>query len=874
MRPGAPNFPNCCSDRPMLMALVFGLLVAIGSFAADALASWPWLKWLAPAGLAALLYYLDCRYRRPPTPQAVEAATPPELTRSERLHRITLLYACLTETNQAIVRCQDKNTLLPEICRAFVDKAETLGALIYLWQGQSATSGIGAEVLDRLTKRGPEEFDTILNQLRNGETIVFNQFTPDSPAWTEVFAPLGAHSLAAYPMRQGDEIVGVLAVYAADVGWFDQEMCALLEELAQDVAFALENLAREAARQQAETELRRSRTKLERAEAIAHVGHWERRLDGYVAWSDETYRIFGLRPQEKPVSREELMNMIHPDDRPKVQAVFDNCFLQGATYDVEYRIFRPDGSLRYLHSQGGLVGDSTEGATLFGAVLDITEHRLALDALRKSEESLALAVEAAGLGLWDTHIESRRLVVNAEFARMLGYTPEELADLDHDKMIAMVHPDDLERLIDSVKYNVEGLVGHFEAEVRLKHKEGHWVWSLGRGQVTERDSQGQPLRLSGTQIDITDRKQSDDLLRLLYRAVEQSPASIAITDTNGNIEYVNQRFAEVTGYSRMEAIGQNPRIIKSGFTPLPTYEDLWATIKAGGTWRGRLQNRKKNGKLYWESAIIQGICNEHGEVVNFLAIKEDITDRMEVERQIRELNATLEQRVADRNQALIQANKDLESFSYSVSHDLRAPLRAITGFSQILLESEQDNLTDDGKRMLERVAINGQRMANLIDDILEYSRAGRGEPRLADLDLGRMARDIANELSSNNPKAVLNIANLPPAKGDSTMLRQIMSNLIGNALKFTLHRSEPVIEIGATEREGKTVYFVRDNGAGFDMQYATHLFGMFQRLHGAQEFPGTGVGLAIVKRLVERHGGQIWAESKPDEGATFSFTLG
>lgn len=808
------------------------------------------------------------------TPQ--QPSMMPNPTTEERLQRITLLYACLTEINQAMVRSTTREDLLAAVCRTFADKTGMLGGLIYPWHGPAISTGIGPTFLARLQDRNDEAYLSLVARVHAGQNLVCNDVASQPPhvIWLELLLPLGCHALAAYPLRQGKEVVAAMVVFSSQAGWFDQQMCELLESLAVDIAFCLDNLDKEASREAAETELRRSRSKLERAEAIAHVGYWERRLDGFVDWSDETYRIFGLEPQTRPVAVEHLLHMVHPDDQEKVRQAYNQCFSQGLPYDVEYRVLRPDGSLRHLHSQGGCDRDTPEGPTIFGAVLDITEHREALEALRKSEESLAMAVDAAGLGLWDTRLGEPGVSVNSQFARMLGYNPEEFAQLDHARMKSLVHPDDVDGLILAIKSHMAGKSPYFEVECRLCHKEGHWVWALGRGRVTERDEAGQPSRLSGTQIDITDNKQSDDLLRLLYRAVEQSPASIVITDIDGNIEYVNLRFTEVTGYNREEALGQNPRIIKSGHTPIPIYEDLWSTIKTGGTWSGRLENRKKNGDFYWESAIIQGICNEQDEVVNFLAIKEDITERIEAERKIRELTANLEKRIEDRTRAMAQAVKDLESFSYSVSHDLRAPLRAITGFSQILLETEAENLSDEGRGLLDRVVINGKRMANLIDDILEYSRAGRGEPRLTELDLSRMARDIACDLSNDYPRALVAVADLPSAKGDTTMVRQVLTNLISNAMKFTVKVTDPLVEVGWFEQDGKIVYFVRDNGAGFDMQYSNHLFGMFQRLHSGKEFPGTGVGLAIVKRLVERHGGRIWAEAKIDEGATFNFTLG
>ncbi len=249
-------------------------------------------------------------------------------------------------------------------------------------------------------------------------------------------------------------------------------------------------------------------------------------------------------------------------------------------------------------------------------------------------------------------------------------------------------------------------------------------------------------------------------------------------------------------------------------------------------------------------------------------------EREKAQREISELNASLERRVAERTADLERANRELESFSYTISHDLRAPLRAINGFAHLLIEGEGGRLSEEGKRMFGRIVHNSNRLGELIDDVLEYSRAGRIALVKAEVDLDRLARMVALDLFESCPAVAVDIAALPTVQGDETMLRQIFVNLLGNALKFSAGVPQPRVEIGVQEREGRRIYYVRDNGVGLDMNYADKLFGMFQRIHSEAQYPGTGVGLAIVQRLVERHGGEIWAESTPGFGATFYFTLG
>ncbi len=259
----------------------------------------------------------------------------------------------------------------------------------------------------------------------------------------------------------------------------------------------------------------------------------------------------------------------------------------------------------------------------------------------------------------------------------------------------------------------------------------------------------------------------------------------------------------------------------------------------------------------------------------FQSISQAKEEAQQAEQEMRALKDGLEQRVSQRTAQLEAANKELEAFAYSVSHDLRAPLRAIDGFSGILREDYADKLDDEGRRLLGVVGSNAKRMEQLIDDILKFSRTGRTELSLVRVDMDKLARGAVEELCANDAckRAQIDIGALPPALGDSSMLRQVIVNLLGNAVKFSRNKDEPRIEIEGESQGDEVVYHVRDNGVGFDMRQADKLFGVFQRLHGGEEFEGTGIGLAIVKRIVSRHGGRVWAEGHPNEGAVFHFSL-
>ena len=301
------------------------------------------------------------------------------------------------------------------------------------------------------------------------------------------------------------------------------------------------------------------------------------------------------------------------------------------------------------------------------------------------------------------------------------------------------------------------------------------------------------------------------------------------------------------------------------------------SLRHGGEWAVECRIRRLDGTTGW--IWLRGRCftNPAGEVEAVRGVIGDITERRAAEEEIRTLNASLEQRVRDRTEKLELAIKELDAFTYSVSHDLRAPLRAIDGFSRMVIEDYSGQLKGDAQRKLAVIRSEAQRMSGLIDDLLTFSRLGRAQVHPEPINMEELANETyaeLQELGSNHRKIAFKVHPLPPALGTQAMVRQVWANLISNALKFTRGRELTQIEIGAqSDPEGNTIYYIKDNGVGFDMRHAGKLFGVFQRLHSDKEFEGTGAGLALVQRIVSRHGGRVWAEAQQDKGATFFFTL-
>lgn len=358
------------------------------------------------------------------------------------------------------------------------------------------------------------------------------------------------------------------------------------------------------------------------------------------------------------------------------------------------------------------------------------------------------------------------------------------------------------------------------------------------------------------------------------RLFDSSPAATSLSRiSDGRYLAVNSAFLKMFQRTREEVVGRTVFEL-SVWVDLTQRDALMATFRAQGfVEHFEMRLRTKSGEpidLLW-SGVRMAIDGEDC----LLGAALDISDRKRAEEKINQLNTELEQRVAERTAQLSLANQELEAFSYSVSHDLRAPLRAVNGFSQLALKKYGSQLPAEGLRYLETINNGAQQMGRLIDDLLAFSRLSRQALSRRSVDMTSLVRQCLEELATETAGRPMDIrvGELAGAQGDAALLKQVWINLLSNAVKYSRGRNPAVIEIGCEQRDGRQVYFVRDNGAGFDMQYADKLFGVFQRLHAAHQFEGTGVGLAIVQRVISRHGGRIWADAAVERGATFSFHL-
>ena len=483
--------------------------------------------------------------------------------------------------------------------------------------------------------------------------------------------------------------------------------------------------------------------------------------------------------------------------------------------------------------------------------------------------------EVAGLGVFDLDVPSQTSVWSKEYFRLLGYKKGKDASIP-ENFLARIHVEDRE-IVGKALDETFKEKKPFKVNFRLNLPNGDIRYVLERGRLIT-DDKGTPLRFLGTILDVSDQVEAEKRLKNseqeLSQILDNMQDTYYRTDTEGRITKASPSTEKLLGFKANEVLGMK---ITDFYIDPNARELLFKELKNNN---GKVQGfeaplEHKDGSVIWVSTNAQIILDENGKPGGIEGTTRNITDKKIAEEEIWQLNAKLEQRVKKRTQELLAANKELESFSYSVSHDLRAPLRHISGFSLFLLEEFSDKLDEEAIEYLNKIQNSSVHMSQLIKDLLNLANVIQTSINKTSIDLSKIANEIKNTLIYETSERDVTWIIEPDiiAFGDENLMRIVLTNLLNNAWKYTSKKKSAIIEFSKELENGKLTYVIKDNGVGFDMRYAEKLFGAFQRLHKKTEFEGTGIGLATVNRIIQRHQGKIWADAEVGKGATFRFTL-
>jgi two-component system sensor histidine kinase/response regulator len=808
-----------------------------------------------------------------------------QITRQNRALRL------MSGVAQALVRYTDEKLMLDEVCTVAVE----IGGYRMAWIGEAcqdekksvvprAESGLTEHYLARLdiswadvpSGQGPTG-----RAIRTGVPVIIRDtgsdptFTP----WRAAAQAAGFRASIALPLRVDGKIVGALNLYSAQSNAFDDDEINLLGNLAGELGLGL-------SMQRSRQTLARSEEMLMQAQRLARIGHFTFEAATDTLTGSPTHNeIFGIPPGQL-LNTASWRALIHPDDRERMSAYSrDHVFRNKLPFDNEYRIIRHnDGEERWIHGAGQIaIGNDGRVSRFFGTSQDITERKHFEQRLSQSEAELKEAQAVAHLGSWTLDIVADTLNWSEEVYHIFDVAkdhPLVLADF-----LLRIHPDDRERVLDDWNAALQGKP--YDSEHRIMA--GQQVrWVRERAHVRF-DHAGQAIFAVGTVQDVSERRESEEQLRKLSLAIEQNPHSIVITNTQAEIEYVNDAFVRNTGYSRDEVIGAKPGLLRSGMTPAETYDSLWKTLERGEIWRGEFVNRRKDGTVFEDLAIISPVRQPDGRISHYLGIQEDISEKKRNQAELESYRRHLEALVAERTEQLIQAKDEAESasraksaFLANMSHEIRTPMNAIIGLTHI---AQRDTRDPEQQKRLGKVGDAAQHLMAIINDVLDISKIEANKLVLehTDFSLPHICATACNLVADRAEARHLPIScQLDPAiplvlRGDPLRIQQILINFLSNAIKFTEH-GEVTLSARLLPGDDDGIHIrceVKDTGIGIAPEAQARLFLPFEQADSSttRRYGGTGLGLAITRRLIEAMHGEIGVESAPGQGSTFWFSV-
>lgn len=632
-----------------------------------------------------------------------------------------------------------------------------------------------------------------------------------------------------------------------------------------------------------DSELAESEERLRLATEFFDVGVWDWDLRSNGVFSSPVLkRQLGFSDFELPNGFDVWEQRLHPDDREKTRATL-NDYVAGkiAKYEVEFRMQHRDGSYRWILSRGALMRDATGTPyRMIGAHLDITERKVAEKANLETEQRLRRVLNGLFAFVGVTTPEGVLLEANDAPLRLVGISREDvLGKLFPHTYWWSYCPQVQLRLQSAITCAARGEFVRYDEQVRVADNKLIWIdFAI----APLRDGEGRIVELIPSGVEITDRKRVEDEIRKLNveleqrvvertqkiadqaRIIDQIHDSVITLDLDGRITSWNRGAEQLFGYSAQEALGHDITLIYLPDDRRFLFDHVLKPLTTKREHDVESRVCDKNGHPFFVHLSLSQLYDVENQPNGIVAYAMDITARRRTEKLLWERTVQLE-----------SANQELESFSATVSHDLRTPLRAIHGFSQALLSDYNNVLDETGQDYLKRILAATAHMDSLINDLLRLSRVARMELCVDEVDLTGIVTDIFAGLAQIEPSRKVSLSIQPNlrARGDEQLLRIVMDNLLNNAWKYTSKVTAATIEVGRLSDSNGDVYFVRDNGAGFDMALSSKLFNAFQRLHASTDYPGTGIGLVTVARIVQRHGGAAWAEGNVGKGATFYFSL-